>query len=634
MKRIANLHYLDEKFESSKKDKYNPLFDLFKNEFDKAFKSEEEDIDYILDNFYVDSRDGRDFTNLNVMTYINKKFDIENLADLEGNISKIKGKLFLLVGKKGIGKTTLLNAYLRNLNRNIIPSSKFIPIYLDLKNMKDNEKFKAYLEDNIYVEINIYISENLPDIAKYLHDFPLMQELDKNFESMPKGDLCKWFLDNEVKVTDKLLRYLRKRGYTILIIIDNIDDFSVHDIKAIIDLAQYMRHHYGAKCLVAIRDHWNPRDLRVSDRTIAALNLYRPVIREIIFQRLAAVKELIKPETANFKAIQLTYGEPDTKIILTCEEIIDTFKIICEEFTDNSNQLYEDIYKLSNYDVRDFLENIYHFFHSPYLYSRPIFNKSIIQKFKSVDEEFSVGIIRKSKFFDYLGGFMTPHTLYYDVIASNIFNIFYHEDFSGNESDYKNTLVYIRILENVPDQTRISIQKEILIKNIEDIGYEKSFIESALAKLLEEGLLESPDGLNLSAITIVNLSSKGEIYLKNLIYQFTFLLFICDAVPMEPLFQINVREKFGTDVIPLKKGGSLNLKIRSVESFIKFLENEEDMEYNHCKKNNRWRLENNGELNKKIKAKIDPQIDRLRNAETKRSIKEIKDVIPITLKKP
>lgn len=579
MKRTRNIDDLDDIQKAKiKRTVFNPLFDLFKPEFDNAFMERKVLEGDILNKFYIDPRDDANITNESIMKHFHNMLLVKNSPDFANGILENPGLAYLLLGKKGIGKTILLKYFKEKYISQVSAEFKtnMLLIYLDLKTKKSN---KTFLED-IHASLNLRIYNELvyknKEIGKYLYNPIYIKELHEMWQGHDNKYLINHFKENKAEALESLFRYLTSISYDLIFIFDNIDDFKQDKVKCILDYALELKNEYNAKCIIAVRDYWTPKNLGIDDSNLCALHLSRPNVKEIVSTRIKSLKLSATPEEAG---LEIKYG--DDIIKLKKLDIINTLEIIITDLIDTDSEIYIEILQLANYDMREFLRLFYHYFHSPYLFSRPNFARSLFKN-KKIYDDFSGDSFRPTRFFDYLECFMTPHSLCYDRKSSNIFNLFYHNWFySGENDNYKNTLIYSRILNIVPTGSK-TVGKDYVIEQLRDIGYndEKAIID-AISKLLKAGLLQSPDGRDYDDVFELNISPKGNLYINKIIKEFSYILYINDDVPMERNFKVNMIDKFGEDYIPYQKG-DLNAKFESVDRFIKFLRSEEEEEYNQC----------------------------------------------------
>ena len=136
------------------------------------------------------------------------------------------------------------------------------------------------------------------------------------------------------------------------------------------------------------------------------------------------------------------------------------------------------------------------------------------------------------------------------------------------------------------------IKKEKIVEQMNSIGYDdESAVQDAISKLLRFSLLESPNGACYREAKYINLSAKGRFYLNKILMEYSYVLFICDVVPMEDQFKVDLLQKFGNDEVPLP-GGQLSIKHESVKKFVSFLKLEEDDQECGCPKSHQSFLKN------------------------------------------
>lgn len=603
---------------------HNPLYDLLPEEFDKAFLEHKLNLDYILNNYYVDKRDDESVTNESIFSHFMKlPKKISSSKDLARytNDPENFGLVYLLIGKKGIGKTTLLRHFIIKYINTLENRKSILPIYFDLKTRKRDKKFLLGLPDSLLQEIYKQVRDNERQIYKYFVQPEYMKKLDQAYENLDNSDLAKYFLEHRDVVVYDLLRYLNSNNFELIFVIDNIDDFGENYVNIIIDWCERIKTDYGVKCVIAVRDYWTPKMLKIEDSKLCSMHLSRPNAREILKARL----NKIDTGQSSGKNIILEYDKKE--VVLTSEDIISSFNKIIEDLTTSKQTQYilHDIFKLTNYNMRDFLYNMYYFFHSPYLYSRPNFIKAVSENIREIDKSVNIGHMRPLRFFDFLECFMTPHALCYDIVDSRICNIFFHKWKYSEGHNYRNTLIFIRILQIAPEMNYQTIKKDYIINQLNNVGYyDDEAIKDAITKLLHYALLESPNGVCYEDVNEVRLSPKGQLYLDKLALEYSYILYIADEVPMEKSYKVDINKKFGDEPIPLERG-DLNLKHESVRNFIRFLRQEEVYEQEACPKDKIDLLDiiKNGEdIHKKISLNIEVTIDKMLKAPP-RNVKKI-----------
>jgi uncharacterized protein YifE (UPF0438 family) len=139
----------------------------------------------------------------------------------------------------------------------------------------------------------------------------------------------------------------------------------------------------------------------------------------------------------------------------------------------------------------------------------------------------------------------------------------------------------MRILQIVPKDGK-SIEVDYIWQQLSAIGYtERPAVQSALQHLLNDGLLESEDGIEVQDIQTLRISTKGSKYYGTLLLEYTYHVFISDAVPMPGDYKVDLLEKFGNEEIPIERG-NLQIKNEAVEKFLEFIQLEEEAETKSC----------------------------------------------------
>jgi hypothetical protein len=534
--------------------------------------------DDIIEKFYVDKRNAKMVTNSIILNHFKKMILLKNSGDLTNELQANIGFVYLLIGKKGIGKTILLKYFNKNCleNNNKSNQKKIFCIYLDLKNKKTDNTYLSNIPQSIIETIYDYIESDKTGMSYFLYKAEYIRKLHERFNSYSDDELTRLFFDKKALAIKYFFKYLNLQGTELVLIIDNIDDYSPKNIKKMIDYSLELKKDFKAKCIIAVRDYWTPTNLEIEDSNICALHLSEPNIREILLARLKKIHEL--NPTGKLKIV--SYDGKD--IHLSKQDVIDIFGIILDDLINKQGGIYRTILRLSNYDLREFLRLFYHFFHSPYLFSRPNFIEPLCKKIKEIDKDFYLDSKRNVRFFDFMECFLAPHSLCFDKDDSIIFNLFFHKyNYVDEGFNYKNTLIFYRILCIVPQSPSI-ISKDLIFLKLKSIGYSNdAAIVSAIGTLLNKNLLESPDGRCYEKANDLNLSAKGEIYKNILSKLFVYILFINDHVPMPKRYRENIHAKFGNEDIPLIRG-DLEVKFSSVSKFITFILEEERNERENC----------------------------------------------------
>ena len=590
-----------------RKEFHNPLFNNATDDFDDIFIEKNVTVDHVLDNYYVDTRTEKNFTNERIFSlFTSQPKEIKKAMDLASNIVKNPGMVYMLLAKKGHGKTITLRQFKREClsDKKHLPSEKCGIAYVDLKTKKSDKNFLNNLPGSLMIELFYTIKRKVKILSPFLNDPTHIKRIDECYNFLPDEVLIQSLLNNKEEALEFLFSFIDNSEYDLYIIIDNVDDFPVVAINSLIDKCVELKTNFNLKCIIALRDYWSPKNLNITDTNICSCYLNEPDIYKIILRRLENIDRRNISST-----IEIQLG--NHKIQHNPDEIVETLENIVKDISSNK-ELHEELFKLSNYNTREHLHNIYHFFHSPYLYSKPIFIKSIIEKMKIVNADIELEPPRKTRFHDFIECFMAIHSLCYDIESSKIFNIFFHDYTYQEGYSYKNVLLYIRVLQSLPLNQSATDKKDIIIP-LESVGYSAKTVKHAINKLLENALIESMEGVREEDVNEVFLSSKGKIYIENLVYEFSYLVFISDAVPMPDKYKVDIVEKFGGEDVPLDRG-SLALKHDSVIRFIQFIESEEKTEYNNCPPNKHdilKRITYNEPISLKMREDVDYTISRM-----------------------
>ena len=135
---------------------HNPLFNNAIDDFDNIFLEKNVTVDHVLDNFYVDVRTGKNFTNERIFSlFASQPKEIKKAMDLASNIVKNPGMIYMLLAKKGHGKTIALRQFKRECLRNkkYLSTEKCGIAYLDLKTKKYDNNFLKNLPSSLMTEL-------------------------------------------------------------------------------------------------------------------------------------------------------------------------------------------------------------------------------------------------------------------------------------------------------------------------------------------------------------------------------------------------------------------------------------------------------------------------------------------------
>jgi len=575
---------------------FNPIFDLITDEFDNNFKEKSLSLDTVIKKFYTDVRQPGRITDKEIMTLFARGENAVTATDDFTTYGEERDEsIYLLLGKKGVGKTMLLRSFYSKASRGRIDGlrSSDLLIYLDLRDLRYDKKFIAGMPSSLLEHLFYWIYEQSSSHRKHLVEPAQARKISDLYKQFDDRQVCERILDHKEEALRFLFNWLKNKGTKVFLIVDNLDDFDRESIIAIFDLCHRLKTEYSVKSCLALRDYWNPKTLRIDDKTICTITLPPPNVYEVVKKRIYDIDH-----TKVSRGLEFTYNGKN--IDLSTKDLLDIFNHITEELSSPQYQeLYNKLHGLTNYNTREFLVNIYHYFHSPYLFATPNFTSALVAKIIEHDPEYQSDSPRELRLHDFIQNFMAIHSLCYDAEKSTIFNVFHHEFTYPNGYNYKNVLIFVRLLQII-GATGDEMEKGYVIEQLLTVGYTESALLNAIDRMLKEALLESIDGIDARVVENIKLSIKGKMYLDEVIGEYNYLLFIADAVPMEEQFRIDVKRKFGNEAIIFQRG-NLRLKHDSVRNFIEFVRKNEEEEAASCPKDFREvlsRIRRGGELYK------------------------------------
>ena len=569
----------------------NFLFDAMIKEFDKILLHIDLYDDDLFAKLYVDKRaDGESVFNT-----------IFPLWEISSENNQNNGFVYMLLGRKGIGKSITLKYYCRSEKE----KNKKDIIYINLIDKQLDTNFKNNLSAELMNKIYDIIANEHKQLFLYLCEPEKIKTYRPEYEYYNPQELQKEILNKKTDSLKRMFRHLSDHNKYIYLIIDNIDDFPIDTVKPLIYLCIGLMQECHIRCIVALRNYWNLQRLRINDINLPSKMLREPNITEIHNKHFDAIN-------VNRITEQVILEIENEEKIINADDLKQIYKNIVKQI-ENDKNIQEKLYKLVNYNIRDYMFIVYHFFHSPYLYSKPPFLEMLLKQIG-----FKTKGYRKLQYFDFIENAMAIHTLCYDTEASRIFNLFHHayehDDVARN--NYRNTLIFIRILQQLP---RVPVgtprDKKDIITKLKRVGYDEAITKHAINTLLYNALIESFQGIKESDVEQLAISHKGIEYLE-LINEFSYLLYVCDDVPMPDEYKIDIEEKFGKEHLIFSNPGNLEKKICSVKLFLDFISSEENSEQKHCPSDSLDTLKQiRGDgITKEMKMKIQKTIDRLNSS--------------------
>lgn len=577
----------------------NALFNSHFPSFDKIFRM----IDIsLVPSLFVEERLDNSTTSIDyfnrfkIAPIIKTKKSLNTLLDNGGDV----GSVYFLLGKKGVGKTTLLRHYFSNH----LQDELGFYIFLDLYGMTASyDGVEKYIWESIRFELKKHkYSKRFFDSTA---DAKIARPL---FNDVSSDKIAEFIISDSINYTKDVLLHISTTRRTYLIF-DNSDELGMDIVENISRFGVSMIKSFPLRIIINLRDYWEEKILKKLKRQVQVNSsvLSPPKIEYIIKKRIENLNlDSSLPITVQYVGTnennQRVGGSKDIKIEDINSFLLELIREAFEQDPTISNKLY----RLCNYDIREVLDNMYNFFHSCKLPLAPLFQKIFLKR---------LDIKRKLSIDDFITCFLTIHTVCYDYKSSRIFNLFDMNKSCASQT-YKNTLGLIRILQRCTLGDSQSLAS--IINDFIGIGYEREKLFNAITYLLEEGLLDSSQTLDVNIIKNIRISDKGKYYLEEMIFNFDYLLYIQDRVPSPPKYHISIESKFGDPHSKTISDSTWTKRRESVYRFISFLYNEEQGEENEYSGKNeileRIRGGTMQFISNQIKSKIIYQVEEIEKA--------------------
>lgn len=546
----------------------NALFNTHYLSFDRIFRLV--DISSFAD-LFVDERidetvtSPQFFERFKMSPHIRTQHDLEQFIENRKGVSTL-GSMYFIFGKKGAGKSTLLRHFVRDhLNDDLSTV-----LFLDLYGLTETaENIETYIWHKIYLGF-----KRQAETKRYFEETESAREVRPLFKDTTREKIVDYLITDRHAYVQEFFDFISKRR-RVYVMIDNTDELGSKVVKQLVQVGYTLAREYPVRVIFALRDYWTGRELGLG-RQFQFLSTYLqpPKIEKVISKRI----ENLKFDDRGPFIIEYTRYDPDQRKRITdarsvsLQDVKKFLKAFVEEALEVSPDITKDLYQLCNYDVREVLDNIYNFFHSCKLPMAPMFQRIILKVDRKGPQ------VRLS---DFITCFFTIHSVCYDYKSSRLFNIF---DLKGvcEASNYRNTLGLVRILQ------RCSIgqgqNKDAVVKDFERLGYSSEVIYAAMSDLIDEGMLESPDGTEPAFIQTLKVTQKGHFYIDRLIYMFDYLQYVQDRVPMEDKYHVAIQSRFGHPFSKVVGLGDWEKRTQSVFNFLDFLAIEETNEASEYQK--------------------------------------------------
>jgi len=456
-----------------------------------------------------------------------------------------RGSMILLLGGIGAGKTTFLHRFFKIILKS---KMKFFWFYIDFRTSPIED---TKIEDYIYKKIiKQFEEEYLPEVKGELSQFSI------NFDKQDPH-----------KYVSSLFAVLRLMGYSLSLVVDNVDQHRTELQEKIFLLTEHITNELRLVSILALREESYYRST-----LMGALDAYdkrkfhipSPKFELVIENRIDYLLDLLKKPPQEIIKTVKTSLDIEEKI----EEITLFFKIIKDSIRrkvpHKSSSITYFITEISAGNIRTALR---------------MFNTYLISGNTKVEEMFS--IYKKEgyqiAYFQFLKSVILGDSKYYIGDKSFIMNLF-EVNSPYSDSHFLNIKIlnfaYLNKANDSPvGRGFIEINRLKLIA--EEYFINIKAIEDALLRLAQFDLVifENQSKTDICNASYFSITSTGAYYLTQLTKHFIYLDLIAGDTP---LCDINTEKR----IKQLLDSNDMEDRFRKTDFFLKYLQECEDIEYN------------------------------------------------------
>lgn len=504
----------------------------------------------------------------------------------------LNAKRYILLGAVGTGKTTLVNKICYSTLTEAFPDSNIFAAYKDVQRIassKADEIVKDMtnkLRDSIIQqlfpydggELDLYTEINTklfgPALAKAETEKNPRQVLREGREILSIQDYCRFLSRFSAK---------GKKSY-VLLVMDNIDENTPDAISEILcaenqlfEALSEQGNHFFSCTLVPMRNYTRAKFENTERYAVA--DIFRYPASQILRTRLKLCENEIRHSTRVFKYKGKT---------ISPEEAANFIANLAEALLSKKQpEAFALISDLAANNMKTLLANTYNMIHSPRLPYLHIFESAFERK----EPHKTSSIIPMEIACQCL---MAVHYPFFDVLNSWIMNLF---NVKVRADGFMNTLVTYRFICLVNRYKKISYRN--ILQEFDSIGYDPSFVDQSITLCLKHGVIESSNGLSFHQInhaTEFQWNSSTKIYMEQLLYSLSYLQYVCEDTPMPLQYIVKIKDKYSPD--PNESYDSFrNARFSSALKLCQFLKEEEDLEWEHVKRNPKNLCKNRCEFN-------------------------------------
>ncbi|WP_138708213.1 hypothetical protein [Desulfocurvibacter africanus] len=451
-----------------------------------------------------------------------------------------QGGIVVLLGGVGAGKSTFIHRYYRFI---LSGYEKFLWFYMDFRtNVPSGAEVEAFIFDNIYKKWE-------QDYSKKLNELFILPKIPDD-----KHALKDYF--------GNVFNMLKKHGYTISVVFDNIDQHSTELQEHIFLYSSHLSSFFKAIVLVSMRENTfltSTREGVFDAFNVPKFHISSPNFINLILKRLNFAIDFLRSGDYNY----IIHTMPKDKL----DDVIDYFSILKESFTSKNKQSEKLINFINNISVgnmREALRMFTNFIISGHTNITEVLHKKRIQGAYQI------------AFHQMIKSVLLGDRRYYDQDRSNILNVYdFDPSISDSHSNILRLLSYLyekRYSQNKIGRGYISINE--LFSVAESALITRRVISDCLIRMASYNLIEF-DNLSKSSIekaSYAKITHCGIFYLTDLCHQFAYL----DLVSIDtPIHDFELVKSIYADV----GDTSLKNRIARANDFVVYLKESEEQEF-------------------------------------------------------
>jgi energy-coupling factor transporter ATP-binding protein EcfA2 len=546
MEEIKRQNYIDSLFEN-----FNSIFIKERRNLREAFTGGDiTSISNYEELLYVEPRDyifGKDY----VWEDINKstgtaesEMQIKgytNTQELMALVANGGKKGIFLVGDMGCGKTTFVNhfedIFKKQSPTNVCITIDFLKQPLEINNEADYNQMRIDHFERINADVEKIITANdlSDEYSKYILETATHSVFRKFKIQSNRGETInwrkfeevrgEWSTDNPLKSISLGFRFLRRKRYNILLVLDNVDvipgfyqERFARNCLELVDMAEI-------QVLVTLRFYSFGLAYNVMSgyRWCHIMKIDLPSIRELIEKRIKHF--IFDPMDKENYPIKIETG---ITVTVSKETITELLTYVSENLLQKN--LVDFFLKMSDLNIRFILSNYQAILNSQHIKPTADIVYEFFEgrpKFREISSEKSYDLLLKS--------LISRGEILYNHKSSRVENVFHI--YRTDQRDYFPDLLKIYLLRvaysmsvrHVGTEEEIDFfEKKTLVKKMEKLGWGKAAINDALQELVWKTLFFSYDADSFEHMKRVTLSNMGCLYHNKcyrMVYYIFFMLF-------------------------------------------------------------------------------------------------------------